>query len=205
VFSNLLPFHPTSVPIFSEHPLIQIVSQVRGLWWPLVTKLSFLRWVFVRPTPTPQTWRPHLVGCPRLLFQYICSHLPYLEAVLSLRNLKTRHAMVARDPRNNKIRTTYSTYSSTDISFLFLTSGEICISWNVHWEYVWYFCIQIVVSGRNFSPTFTERLWRQWDERHGWVDITAPYSRGLGCKSRPRNRPSSLRFSVVLLGSSRPG
>jgi hypothetical protein len=35
-----------------------------------------------------------LVGCPRMLIQYIRSNPPYLEAVSSIRNLRTRHAMV---------------------------------------------------------------------------------------------------------------
>jgi hypothetical protein len=41
-----------------------------------------------------------LVGCPRVLIQYIGSYPPYLEAVSSIRNLRTRHALVKRDPLN---------------------------------------------------------------------------------------------------------
>jgi hypothetical protein len=48
----------------------------------------------------PQAGGPSLVGCPRLLIQYIRSYLPYLEAVSSIRNVKTRHAAVTRDPPN---------------------------------------------------------------------------------------------------------
>jgi hypothetical protein len=36
-----------------------------------------------RPTPS---WRSTLVGCPRLLIQYIRSYPSYLEAVSSIRN-----------------------------------------------------------------------------------------------------------------------
>jgi hypothetical protein len=43
---------------------------------------------------------PPLVGCPRLLIQYIHSYPPYLEAVSSIRNVRTRHAMATRDPPN---------------------------------------------------------------------------------------------------------
>jgi hypothetical protein len=43
---------------------------------------------------------PPLVGCPRLLIQYIRSYPPYLEVVSSICNLRTRHAMVTRDPHN---------------------------------------------------------------------------------------------------------
>jgi hypothetical protein len=39
-----------------------------------------------------------LVGCPRLLIEYICSYPPYLEAVASIRHLRTRHAVVTGDP-----------------------------------------------------------------------------------------------------------
>jgi hypothetical protein len=53
-------------------------------------KLIFLRWEVVSPTPNFQTGGPSLVGCPRLLIQYICSYPPYLEGVSSIRNLRTR-------------------------------------------------------------------------------------------------------------------
>jgi hypothetical protein len=46
----------------------------------------------------PQIERSPLVGCPRLLVQYIHDRLPYLEAVSSVRNQTTRSAVVARDP-----------------------------------------------------------------------------------------------------------
>ncbi|KAJ4446277.1 hypothetical protein ANN_12972 [Periplaneta americana] len=51
------------------------------------------RWV-VSPSPNPQAGGPPLIGCPRLLIQYIRSYPPYLEAVSSIRNLRTRHAVV---------------------------------------------------------------------------------------------------------------
>jgi hypothetical protein len=60
--------------------------------------LIFLRWGVVSPTPNPQAGGPPLIGCPRLLIQYINSYPPYLEAVSSIRNLRTRHAVVTRDP-----------------------------------------------------------------------------------------------------------
>jgi hypothetical protein len=43
--------------------------------------------------PNPHARGPPLVGCPRLLVQYIRSYPPYLEAVSSIRNLGTRHAI----------------------------------------------------------------------------------------------------------------
>jgi hypothetical protein len=50
------------------------------------------------PAPNPQGGGPPLVGCPRLLIQYIRSYPPYLEAVSSVRNVRTRHAVVTTDP-----------------------------------------------------------------------------------------------------------
>jgi hypothetical protein len=40
------------------------------------------------------------VGCPRLRIQYIRSYPPYLEGVSSIRNLRTRHAVVTKDTPN---------------------------------------------------------------------------------------------------------
>jgi hypothetical protein len=60
----------------------------------------FLRWEVVSPPPNPQAGGPPLAGCPRLLIQYIRSYAPYLEAFSSTRNLRTRHAVVTRDPLN---------------------------------------------------------------------------------------------------------
>jgi hypothetical protein len=37
---------------------------------------------------------PPLVGCPRLLIQYICSFPPKLDGISSIRNLRTSHAVV---------------------------------------------------------------------------------------------------------------
>jgi hypothetical protein len=48
----------------------------------------------------PQAGGPPLVGCPRLVIQYIRRYPPRLESVLSIRNLRTRHATVTRDPFN---------------------------------------------------------------------------------------------------------
>jgi hypothetical protein len=63
-------------------------------------KLGVLRWWVFSPQPNPQAGEPTPVGCPRLLIHYIRSYPPYLEAVSSIRNLRTRHAVVTRDPLN---------------------------------------------------------------------------------------------------------
>jgi hypothetical protein len=77
--------------------------QLRGPLWHVVTSL-FLRWGVLSPTPNSQAGGPPLVGCPRLLILYILSYLPYLEAVSSICNLRTRHAVVTRDPPNTVYR-----------------------------------------------------------------------------------------------------
>jgi hypothetical protein len=48
----------------------------------------------------PQTGGPRRIGCPKLRIQYICSLHPYLEAVSSTRNLRTRHAVMTKGPIN---------------------------------------------------------------------------------------------------------
>jgi hypothetical protein len=47
--------------------------------------------------PSPKAGEPPLVSCPRLFIQYIRTYPPYLEAVSSIRNLRTRHSAVTRD------------------------------------------------------------------------------------------------------------
>jgi hypothetical protein len=51
-------------------------------------------WVLRGRVVSPQAGGPPTVGCPRLLIQYIRSDPPYLEAVSSIRNRRTRHAVV---------------------------------------------------------------------------------------------------------------
>ena len=43
--------------------------------------INFLRWGVVSISPNSQAGGPPLVGCPRLLIQYIRSYPPYVEAV----------------------------------------------------------------------------------------------------------------------------
>jgi len=48
----------------------------------------------VRYSPNPEAGGPPLVDCPRVYIQYIGSYPPYLEAVSSIHNLRTRHVIV---------------------------------------------------------------------------------------------------------------
>jgi hypothetical protein len=98
---RLLTFHVTNlIPIFfSLRRLSTAAFQVGGLLWYSVTGF-LLHWGAVSFTANHQVGGPYLFGCPRLLIQYIPSYSPYLEAVSSIRNLRTRHALVTRDPPN---------------------------------------------------------------------------------------------------------
>jgi hypothetical protein len=58
----------------------------------------------VSPPPNPQVGGPPTVGCPRLLIQYIHTYPPYLEAVSSIRNPRTCHAVVTVDPLNMEFK-----------------------------------------------------------------------------------------------------
>jgi hypothetical protein len=67
--------------------------------WHFITSWFFMvrSW---SSTPNPQTGRPPLDGSLRLLIEYIRSYPPYLEVVSSIRNLRTHHTVVARNPPN---------------------------------------------------------------------------------------------------------
>jgi hypothetical protein len=68
-------------------------------------KLIFYGEELLAPRPTPAEGPP-LVGCLRLLIYYIRSYPPYMEAVSSIRNLRTRHAVVTKGPPNMDRRET---------------------------------------------------------------------------------------------------
>jgi hypothetical protein len=76
--------------------------------------------------PNPQAGGTPLVGCTRLLIQYVHSYPPYLEGVSSIRNLRRRHAMVTRDPPNMVCRLEQKEFEWLDgniqiiLNFLFL-------------------------------------------------------------------------------------
>jgi hypothetical protein len=79
--------------------------QTRTTWcyFPEDNILHFITSLFFMmsyPHAKPQAQGPPLVGCPRLLIQYIHSYPPYLESVSSVCNLRTHYAMVTRDPPN---------------------------------------------------------------------------------------------------------
>jgi hypothetical protein len=70
---------------------------------PFVTfrnKLIFYGEEFLGTCLSPLAGGPPITGCQRLFIQYIRSYSPYLEVVSSIRNLRTRHAVVTRDSPN---------------------------------------------------------------------------------------------------------
>jgi hypothetical protein len=92
------------IHFLSLRPFIQGIRPGPRLLVIFRNKLIFLRLGVVWPTPNPQAGAPPLVGCPRMLIQYICSYPPYLEAVSSIRNVRTRHVVVTRDPPAGSIK-----------------------------------------------------------------------------------------------------
>jgi hypothetical protein len=75
-------FSPWPPPLqFSKIFLYRRTCPVTRLLWLFRNMIKFLRWGVVSISPNPQAGRPPLIGCPRLLIQYILSYPPYLEAV----------------------------------------------------------------------------------------------------------------------------
>jgi hypothetical protein len=58
------------------------------------TTWYFLRRVILTSSPNPQTWGSPFVGCPRIIFPYLRSCPPSMEAVSSIRCLRTRRALM---------------------------------------------------------------------------------------------------------------
>jgi hypothetical protein len=97
------PIHTSSIQSTNSHfHFLSLMSFIQGirpdprLLVIFRNKLIFFRWGVVSLTPKPQAGGPPFIGCPRLLIQYIRSYHPYLEGVSSIRNLRTRHAVVTR-------------------------------------------------------------------------------------------------------------
>jgi hypothetical protein len=68
------------LPVLSHiDPICRRLSPVPRLLCLGLNIVTFLR-LGVNTSPNPQAGRPPLVGCPRLLIQYIRSYPPYLEA-----------------------------------------------------------------------------------------------------------------------------
>jgi hypothetical protein len=107
-YTSLTPFLPFSKNLtwpkshvhFPVLRLCHVIRPVPRLCVVIRNKYWVLRGRVVSPPPNPQAAGPSTVGCPRLLIQYIRSYPPYLEAVSSIHNPRTRHAVVTVDPLN---------------------------------------------------------------------------------------------------------
>jgi hypothetical protein len=78
------PIHTSNIPstkspiqFLSLRSFIQGIRPGPMLLWSFVTSL-FLRYRVVSTTPNPKNEGPPLVGCPRLLIQYILSYSPFI-------------------------------------------------------------------------------------------------------------------------------
>jgi hypothetical protein len=101
IHTSDVPRSKSQVHFLALRSIIQRISSCPRFLMNFRNRLIFLRWGVVSPTPNPQAGGPPLVGCPRLLIQYIRSYPPYLEAVSSIRKLRTRHAVVTWDPHTH--------------------------------------------------------------------------------------------------------
>jgi hypothetical protein len=106
-FSMNLPCRgswPTTCQISYPFPVPSSCQRIRPFPRPLYKLRNkynfFLRWGVVSHPPNPQAVGPPPVGSPRLLIQYIRSYPPYQEAVSSIHNVRTRHAVVTKDLLN---------------------------------------------------------------------------------------------------------
>jgi hypothetical protein len=72
-----------------------------------ITNLSFYD-ELLAPSPTTPAGGPPIVGCTRLLIQYIHSYSWYLVAISTIHSLRMHHAMVRRASLNMGIK--WATY-----------------------------------------------------------------------------------------------
>jgi hypothetical protein len=105
LFQRACLIQAPDIPRAKSHvpfPVLGSCQRIRPFPRPLyiLRKKKVLRWGVVSPLSNPQAGEPSPVGCPRLLIQFIRSYPPYLEAVSSVRHLRTRQAVVTRDPLN---------------------------------------------------------------------------------------------------------
>jgi hypothetical protein len=94
--------------------LYRRISPVPSLLCLVRNMVKFLRWGIVRTSPNPKAESPPLVGCPRLLIQYIRSYRSLSGVRSSIRKLRTRPAMVT------------GTHLSLDINFELSTLIWLC-------------------------------------------------------------------------------
>jgi hypothetical protein len=141
-------------------------------------KLIFLRWGVVSPTPNPQDGGPPLVGCPRLLIQYIRSYPPYLEGVSSIHNLRTRHAVVTRNPPDMEKLAVSIFYPENGNSGANNTASCLRLSKCERWVKLW--------SAPNFMS---------WGTKGFSLDVTPDFSSRAACFHG--RQPSSVHARAI--------
>jgi len=81
---------------------VQFTAQSKSeALWNVIQNSKFLRWGVVSTSPKPQAAGPPPVGFPRLIIQYVRNYPPY-GGGSSIRNLRTRHAVVTETHLSRK-------------------------------------------------------------------------------------------------------
>jgi hypothetical protein len=107
LYAFLLSPHASYMPCSSHPPWLDHSNYIwRRVQLMKLLIMQFIRRIGLSPRPCV-TFRnkPPLVGCRKLLIKYVRSYRPYQEAVPSIRNLSTRHAVVTKDPLTTGIWT----------------------------------------------------------------------------------------------------
>jgi hypothetical protein len=97
---SLIPSTKSHIHLLSFRSSIQGIRSGSRLFEHIRNKLIFYGEGLLAPRPTPKLEDHPLSAVRYCLFNIIRSYPPYLEGVSTLRNLRTPHAVVTRDPPN---------------------------------------------------------------------------------------------------------
>jgi hypothetical protein len=130
--SHISPVHSLSILYVVDTFYIVMLLRRRGCPFQFVTFQLFtarccqsLTKPVVNPSPNHLAGEPTLVSCPRLLIEYIRSDIPRLQAVSSIRNLRTGHAVVTGTHLSRAVgkrKTTASPGDRISLRFRYSTS-----------------------------------------------------------------------------------
>jgi hypothetical protein len=145
-----------------------------------------LRWGDVSPSPSSQAGGgPLLVGCLRLLIQYISSYHPYVEAVSSICNQRTRHFLVTG---------THLTWNWNTPTFKFKLLFNLKFS----------ISFQSNISGRESPPTqFHSRvIWVLYTEDADFINVPTWRDCFVPSKNISAGRPHIYTRNMTLYSSA---